>query len=225
MTSLLSWIPDDRPRERLAARGADALTDAELLGILLGSGRPGENVVELAARLLAHVGSLRELLDASDDELCALPGIGPARAALLRAAHEVGRRAVGARPRRGRRLGMASEVWTYYRARLSALPVEEFWVLGVDARHRLQLESCVARGSLTGVEVHPREVFRPLIRAAAAAALFCHNHPSGDPTPSRQDIELTARLREVGELCGIAVLDHVIVAAEGFTSLADRGWL
>jgi DNA repair protein RadC len=225
MTSLLSWIPDDRPRERLAARGADVLTDAELLGILLGSGRPGENVVELAARLLAHLGGVRELLDASADELCALPGIGPARAALLRAARELGRRAVGARPRRGRRLGTASEVWTHYRARLSALSVEEFWVLGVDARHRLQLESCVARGSLTGVEVHPREVFRPLIRAAAAAALFCHNHPSGDPTPSLQDIELTARLREVGELCGIAVLDHVIVAAEGFTSLADRGWI
>ena len=86
-------------------------------------------------------------------------------------------------------------------------------------------EACIARGSLTGVEVHPREVFRPLIRASAAAALLCHNHPSGDPSPSRQDLELTARLKEVGELCGIAILDHVVVAAEGYTSLAERGWL
>src|SRR4029450_7894801 len=101
--------------------------------------------------------------------------------------------------------------------RLSLSPVEEFWALALDVRHRLQFELCVARGSLTGVEVHPREVFRPLIRSSAAAVIFCHNHPSGDPTPSRQDIELTSRLREVGELCGIAVLDHVVWAAGGCT--------
>jgi DNA repair protein RadC len=88
----------------------------------------------------------------------------------------------------------------------------------------VQNESCLARGSLTGVEVHPRDVFCPLIRTSAAAVIFCHNHPSGDPTPSRQDIALTMRLREVGELCGISVLDHVVVGWEGYTSLADRGW-
>jgi DNA repair protein RadC len=85
-------------------------------------------------------------------------------------------------------------------------------------------ESCLARGSLTGVDVHPRDVFRPLIRGGAAAVIFCHNHPSGDPSPSRQDIELTMRLREVGDLCGIAVLDHVVVGADGFTSLAQEYW-
>jgi DNA repair protein RadC len=88
----------------------------------------------------------------------------------------------------------------------------------------VQAELCLARGSLTGVEVHPRDVFRPLIRAAAAAVIFCHNHPSGDPTPSRQDVELTTRLREVGELVGISVLDHVVVGFEGYTSLAERSW-
>jgi DNA repair protein RadC len=110
------------------------------------------------------------------------------------------------------------------RARLASSSVEEFWALALDVRHRLQAEMCLARGSLTGVEVHPRDVFRPLIRSAAAAVIFCHNHPSGDPTPSRQDLELTARLREVGDLCGIAVLDHVVVGWEGFSSLAERNW-
>jgi DNA repair protein RadC len=224
MTALASWNPDDRPRERLAACGPEALADGELLAILLGSGRPGENVVELANQLLAGMGGLRELALACEAELCRHPGVGPARAAIVSAALALGRRAVGARPRRGRRLGAATDVWTHYRARLAAAPVEEFWVLALDVRHRLQFELCAARGSLTGVEVHPRDVFRPLIRGAAAAVIFCHNHPSGDPTPSRQDIDLTVRLREVGELCGITVLDHVVVAAEGFTSLADRGW-
>jgi DNA repair protein RadC len=131
----------------------------------------------------------------------------------------------GSRPERGRRLGAAAEVWTHYKARLALAPIEEFWVLGLDVRHRLIFEACIARGSLTGVEVHPREVYRPLIRVAAAAAIFCHNHPSGDPSPSRQDLELTLRLREVGELCGITLLDHVVVAAEGYVSLAERGWM
>jgi DNA repair protein RadC len=225
MTALVAWNPDDRPRERLAARGPEALADGELLAILLGSGRPGGNVVELANRLLARMGGLGEMAMARGGELCAEPGIGPARAAVITAALELGRRTVGTRPRRGRRLGDATDVWTHYRARLALSPVEEFWVLGLDVRHRLQLELCAARGSLTGVEVHPRDVFRPLIRGAAAAAIFCHNHPSGDPTPSRQDIDLTTRLREVGDLCGIVVLDHVVVAADGYTSLADRGWL
>src|SRR3982751_4190663 len=205
MTLLLSWNPDDRPRERLAACGPDALADGELLAILLGAGRPGENVVELAHALPARAG-------------------GPPRAAVVSAALALGRRAVGARPKRGRRLGAASDVWAHYRARLAVAAVEEFWVLALDVRHRLQFELCAARGSLTGVEVHPRDVFRPLIRGAAAAVIFCHNHPSGDPTPSRQDLELTTRLRDVGDLCGITVLDHVVVAADGFTSLADRGW-
>ena len=223
--SLLSWFPDDRPRERLAARGPGSLTDAELVALLLGAGRAGENVVQVASGLLARVGGLGGLGDATLTELCAQRAIGPARAAALHAALELGRRATGARPRRGQRLATAADVWAHYRARLAPAVVEEFWVLALDVRHRLQLELCAARGSLTGVEVHPRDVFRPLIRSSAAAVIFCHNHPSGDPTPSRQDVELTARLRDVGELCGISVLDHVVVAADGYASLAERGWL
>jgi DNA repair protein RadC len=110
------------------------------------------------------------------------------------------------------------------RARLAGLPAEEFWAIGLDARHRVVFDEMLARGSLTGVEIHPRDVFRRLIRSGVAAVIFTHNHPSGDPAPSRADLELTTRLREVGEVCGIPVLDHVVVGTDGFESLASRGW-
>jgi DNA repair protein RadC len=224
MVALAALNPDSRPRERLAACGAHQLSDDELLAIVLGAGRPGCSALELASAMLARSGGLAGLAQASARELCTHAGIGPARASMVQAALELGRRSVGQRPKRGRRLSAAAEVWAYFRARLALATVEEFWALSLDVRHRVQNETCLARGSLTGVEVHPRDVFCPLIRTSAAAVIFCHNHPSGDPAPSRQDIELTHRLREVGELCGISVLDHVIVGWEGFTSLAERGW-
>jgi DNA repair protein RadC len=223
--ALLALAPESRPRERLLTRGPAALSDVELLAVLLGSGRPGQNVLQIAQDLLARLGDLRGLGEAPEAELCTQPGVGPARAAVIQAALELGRRATGSRPERGRYLGNAADVWTHYRARLSASQVEEFWVLALDVRHRVLFENCVARGSLTGVEVHPRDVFRTLIRSAAASVIFCHNHPSGDPAPSRQDVELTSRLRQVGELCGIRVLDHVVVASGGFVSFSERGLL
>jgi DNA repair protein RadC len=216
--------PDARPRERFTARGADQLTDSELLAILLGAGTRGNGALDVANELLRRCGGLAGVAQAGTRELCDQRGVGPARAMVVQAALELGRRAVAARPERGQRLAGASDVWTYFRARLAPLRVEEFWAVALDVRHRVQTEVCLARGSLTGVEVHPRDVFRPLIRNAAAAVIFCHNHPSGDPTPSRQDIELTTRLREVGELCGIPVLDHVVVAFDGYASIAERNW-
>jgi DNA repair protein RadC len=216
--------PDARPRERLVTYGPRALSDAELLAVVLGSGSAGVNVIDVAQGLLARGGGLGGLSRSSLDELRAQPGVGVARGAALLAALELGRRAVGERPARGQRIASAVEVWMHLRARLSGCAVEEFWALALDVRHRVLWEACLARGSLTGVEVHPRDVFRPLIRGGAAAVVFCHNHPSGDPSPSRQDLELTLRLRDVGELCGIAVLDHVVVGADGYTSLARDYW-
>jgi len=213
MSTIAALEPDARPRERLASRGAAELTDGELLAILLGAGTRGASALDVAAALLRGLGGVAGLVRASPEEL-----------AVVQAALELGRRAVASRPVRGQRLAGASEVWTYFRHRLSPLSVEEFWALGLDVRHRVQSESCLARGSLTGVEIHPRDVFRPLIRQATAAVIFCHNHPSGDPAPSRADRELTARLRAVGDLCGIPVLDHVIVGWEGYASLAERNW-
>jgi len=224
MTTMAAMEPDARPRERLAARGAEQLTDGELLAILLGAGTRGASALDVAATVLRGVGGIAGLVRSTPHALAAFGGIGPVRATLVIAALELGRRVAAGRPLRGQRLATASEVWTYFRARLAPLSVEEFWAVALDVRHRVQSEHCLARGSLTGVEIHPRDVFRPLIRQATAAVIFCHNHPSGDPAPSRADVELTARLREVGDLCGIPVLDHVVVGWEGYASLAERNW-
>jgi DNA repair protein RadC len=123
-----------------------------------------------------------------------------------------------------KRLGCATDVWRDL-SWLRNSQQEHFVVYDMDVRHRVIGMRIVHIGTLTGVEVHPRDVFRPAIVAAAAALILAHNHPSGDPSPSRQDLEITARLREVGELCGITVLDHVVVSADGFISLAERGWM
>jgi DNA repair protein RadC len=176
-----------------------------------------------AREILAALGGIETLAFSSESDLVAA-AIPRTRARLVRAAFELARLSIGCRPQIGARLAGASDVWMHMRARLSGVPVEEFWAIAMDVRHRVVMDTMIARGSLTGVEVHPRDGCRALIKAGAAAVIFCHNHPSGDPAPSRADIELTIRLREVGELCGIPVLDHVVVGAQGFVSLAERNW-
>ncbi len=211
------------PFEPIATTGARTITEppdrlaTELLAAAL------DVTAKTASRVLARIGGLQPLSVASDAELIAA-GVHAAKARRLRQALTLARAAIGARPVRGRRLAGAADVWTHMRDRLCALPVEEFWVIALDVRHRVLFDELFGRGSLSGVEIHPRDVFRPLIRAAAAAVILVHNHPSGDPAPSRADIELTLRLREVGDLCGITVLDHVVVATDGYVSLAERGW-
>ncbi len=176
-----------------------------------------------ASAILASLGGLEALAFASESDLAAI-AVPRNRARLVSAAFELARQSIGCRPQIGKRLAGASDVWMHMQARLSGVAVEEFWAIATDVRHRVVMDSMIARGSLSGVEVHPRDVFRALIKAGAAAVIFCHNHPSGDPAPSRADIELTVRLREVGEMCGIPVLDHVVVGAGGYVSLAERGW-
>ena len=211
--------PSEPPQPN--ARAADPepadFPSAELLSDILGV------TVATAHRLLVRLGGLRALCAAEEPELRAA-GIHATKARRLRKSIALTRAAIGDRPILGRRLGGAAEVAAHMRARLADRPAEEFWAIAVDVRHRVLLDQVLARGSLTGVEIHPRDVFRSLIRAGAAAVIFCHNHPSGDPSPSRADIELTERLRQVGDLCGIAVLDHVVVAADGYVSLSERGW-
>lgn len=176
-----------------------------------------------AARLVKRFGLVRGVALAGDEDL-RRAGMSSKRVRTLRAAFELGLRANAVAPV-GTRFGSGADVARYFSSALALREVEELHVLALDARHRVRHELMVARGTLTGVDCHPRDVFRALIRVGAAAAIFCHNHPSGDPTPSAQDRKLTARLRQVGELCGIAVLDHVIVASGGlYVSLAKRGW-
>lgn len=219
------WPASERPRERLLERGASELSDAELLVLVLQtSPERGRTAVEEARALLADFGDLSGLCRATPIELSSRSGLGIAPAAALSAALELGRRAVCRPVDRGAGFHTSGDVFRHLRGRLSGLRHEVFYVLLLDAKHRRLRDFQVSEGSLTAAIVHPREVFAPAVRDAAAAVILAHNHPSGDPAPSREDVELTRRLRDAGELMGIRVLDHVIVGAQSHFSFADAGY-
>jgi DNA repair protein RadC len=212
---------DERPRERLVAHGPERLAADELIALVLGAGTSGRPATAVAREILARVGGIAGLAKATPSELCAAPAVGAARAARLVAAIHLGVRVAGARTIREAVIRGPEDVYRRLRPRYAGLVQEVFTVLALDARGAIIEEIEVARGCLTGVEVHPREVFRPLIRAAAASAVAAHNHPSGDPSPSGDDIALTRRLRAVGEVVGIPLVDHVVIGDDDYTSLAE----
>jgi DNA repair protein RadC len=214
--------PATGARERLLRHGPEVLEDAELLALLLRTGRRGHSALDLAGSLLAALG-FEGLGNASADELQGVGGIGAAKAASLLAAIELGRRSHEHRLERGDPLRGPGDVARHFRARLRGAPTERFHVLMLDGRHRVLRAVLASHGTLTASLVHPREVFRAAIRESAAALILVHNHPSGDPEPSPEDVEVTRRLGRAGELVGIPVLDHVIVADRGFVSLREEG--
>ncbi len=210
------------PRERLERHGASALADEELLAILLGTGAAGKSVRALAEELV-EAGGLRELSRASAAELRQRSGIGAAKSATLLAAVELGRRLATRRLRRGDPLRSPEDVFRHFHASLRDATQERFWVLLLDGRHRVLRDVMTSQGTLTASLVHPREVFRPALREGAAALVVVHNHPSGDPTPSAEDRQVTQRLVQAGHLLGIPLLDHVVVAERGWCSLREEG--
>jgi len=216
----------DRPRERLWRLGAPSLSTGELIAILLGTGRAGEDVLKLAGRVLGGVdGSLRRLAARPPAELQRAPGIGSAKAARLLAAMELGHRlAMELRPPAARIRG-PEDVVRHVGARLRDLAVEEFHVLALDTQSRVLRDITVTRGLLDSSLVHPREVFRPAIAEAAAGVILVHNHPSGDPTPSAEDRAVTRQLVAAGQLLDLPVYDHIILAGDRHTSLATAGLL
>jgi DNA repair protein RadC len=219
-------LPDDeRPREKLLRRGREALSDAEVLALLLGSGPRGCSVVEHAQRLLKTAGGLRGLLDCDTDALLALPGLGPARAGVLHAALELGRRHLAARLQRGELLDQPWLAGEYVTRRLRHAGRERFVCLLLDTRHRVLHECVLFEGSLDRAEVHPREVVQLALRWRAAAVMLAHNHPSGDTTPSAADLAVTRRLRDALALVDVRLLDHLIVGDGPACSLAEGGWL
>ena len=211
-------------RELLARSGAEALSDAQLIALLLrtGAAGPGGSAVDVGAGLLAAHGSVAGLDRATLRELCGARGLGPAKAASLKAALELGRRLMAGPGRPRVRLSSSREVAEAFTPRLFNLPREVFIAVLLNARNEVIREITVAVGCLTGSLVHPREVFQPAVRDSAAAVILVHNHPSGDPTPSPEDVQLTERLVEAGRILGIRVLDHVVVAHGGYASLMDR---
>lgn len=210
-----------RPRERLHAHGAEALDDSELLALVLRTGARGTDASALARELLARFEGLRGLSRAARAELAAFHGVGPAKAAALVSALELGRRLAGRRLAPGEPVRGPEDVHRHYYWRLRDRRVECFLAILLDSRHRVVRDVELSTGTLTASLVHPREVFRPALQEAAAALVLVHNHPSGDPAPSAEDRAVTRRLAEAGELLGIRVLDHVIVGEQGFFSFRD----
>lgn len=216
---------EPRPRERLLAVGAGALSTAELVTVLVGSGLPGRPAAALAEDLLAASGGLRRLAARTPREIASVRGLGAVRTARLLAALELGRRSASESLVRGAPFRASADVFRHYHPVLRDLRVEQFRMVLLDGKHRILREELVSQGTLTSSPVHPREVFGPAIRHGAAAVVLVHNHPSGDPSPSADDLEITRRLASVGDLVGIRVVDHVIVGDGAYTSLADRGLL
>ena len=216
----MSEIFDERPRERLWRCGLDGIGNEELLAILLGTGVRAHSALDVASELVKASGGVVAVSRASPHELAQVIGVGAERAARIAAAFELGRRAIETEQRR-ESLTQPVDVFHCVAARLAGLQQEVFLALGLDIRSGLLDIVEVARGSVHGVDVHPREVFRPLLRMAAAAAVVVHNHPSGDPTPSPEDLALTRRLRAVGDLVGIHIIDHVVIGDCKFRSIAE----
>ena len=218
----MSRAGQEGPRELLARSGAEALSDAQLIALLLRSGASGSGATEVGAGLLLSHGSVAGLDRASLRELCGTRGLGPAKAASLKAALELGRRLMSGAGRPRTRLSSSRAVADHFTPRLFNLPREVFVAVLLNARNEVIREITVSVGCLTGSLVHPREVLQPAVRDSAAGVILVHNHPSGDPTPSPEDVQLTERLVEAGRILGIRVLEHVVVALGGYASLMDR---
>ena len=216
----------DRPRERLRDLGAQALSSAELLAILLGSGAAGRTALEVGQTVLTESGgSLRRIAMRPVATLTTLAGVGAARAATIHAALELGRRMAAESREDGAPVRSPRDIVELFAPRLEDLPVEEFHVAVLDSQHRLERDIMVTRGILNSSLVHPREVFRQAIAERAAAIILVHNHPSGDPTPSADDRVVTEQLVAAGRLLDIPVHDHIVVGRGRYTSFAEAGLL
>ncbi|HXE81651.1 MAG TPA: DNA repair protein RadC [Vicinamibacterales bacterium] len=214
-------LPHDRPREKLARLGTAALGDNELLAIVLGHGTARRDALKLSTDLLAAVGGLRGLARSTAADLRRATGLGPAGAARVVAAIELGRRSlVRARDDRARFQGPA-DLARYLLPQFGDRAVEHFGVVLLDSKRRLLRTSVLSIGTLDASLAHPREVFREAALGGASAVVVFHNHPSGDPTPSRDDVELTDRLRAAGEIVGIDLLDHIILAETRYFSFKE----
>ena len=222
--TISDWPAEERPREKLLARGAGALSDAELLAILLvtGASNTGLTALDCSRMLLQEHLNLRNLTRVPCAELCRTPGVGPVKASRIHAALEIGRRVVNQKRRMGTVFQISQDVFDTYSVRLRDAKQETFTVILLDSKNRFLREETVALGSLNQSIVHPREVFRPAIQGAAASVILVHNHPSGAPSPSAEDVRVTARLVEAGKLLGIQVLDHIIVGEGRYFSVFDQ---
>ena len=217
------WPEKERPRERLLQQGAQQLTDAELLGILIGKGTKRKTAIDLARELLDQYDSLENLFSRSPSELMKIKGIGSAKAATLSAAFQLVRRIQSQKSKDRPSFKRARDVADYYLPLMNDLRKEVFKILLLNRANRLIKEVTISEGTLDASIVHPRDVFREALLESAAGVILLHNHPSGNPAPSEDDIRITRQLVEAGKVMGIKVYDHIIVGEKDHRSLADDG--
>jgi DNA repair protein RadC len=225
--TIKDWPEDDRPREKLLQKGPQALSDTELLAIILrnGNASTGESAIDQARSLLSGFDGFRGIDEAAFSELKRIKGIGPAKIAQIKASLEMARRLGNHKWESGQPLRSSEDVFHHFRHDLEKEKKELFYVILLNNKNKKLREVKISEGSLTASLVHPREVYNPVIRESAAAVIFVHNHPSGDPAPSQEDIEITRRLKQVGEVMGVRVLDHVVIGHDRYFSFSDRGML
>lgn len=220
------WAEEDRPREKMMAHGAEVLSDAELLAILIGSGSQDETAVELMRRVLSACGNnLNELGKLSIEQLCSFKGIGPAKAVTIMAACELGRRRKLAEIEERFVVRSSCDIYNYFHPKMADLPIEEIWVMLLNNACKVMDTRRVAIGGISEVVADVRLVLREAIMARATAVVLCHNHPSGSIHPSRHDDSLTDRLRQACEVMNIRFIDHVIVTDGRYYSYVDEGRL
>ncbi|KOO52321.1 DNA repair protein RadC [Viridibacillus sp. FSL E2-0187] len=216
---------DDRPRERLKRQGAESLSNQELIAILLRTGTKEESVLHIANRVLTSFEQLHELKHAAIEEITSVKGIGEAKAIQLLAAIELGRRMSQQRIEDRYTIRSPQDAATYLMADMTALLQEHFVVLFLNVKNQIIHKQTIFIGSLNASIVHPREIFREAVKRSAASLVCAHNHPSGNPAPSPEDIEVTKRIQEAGYIIGIELLDHVIIGDHQFISLKEKGYM
>jgi len=216
---------EERPRERLLKYGAEHLSNQELIAILLVSGTRDESVMSLAHRVLMHFEGIKLLNEATIEELTAIKGIGPAKGVMILAAIELGRRLNSFKPIELTTIRSPKDGANYVMEEMRTLNQEHFVVLFLNTKNEVIHQQTIFIGSLNSSIVHPREVFREAVKRSAASIICFHNHPSGDPTPSQEDIHVTRRLVDSGKMMGIEVLDHIIIGDRKFISLKEKGYL
>jgi len=219
------WPDNERPRERLVKYGVDYLTDAELLGIILVKGYQGKTSVEVAKELLSETKSLRKLDSLSYSEMSSIKGIGLAKFAQIKAALEMGKRLLRETSSPKKKIHNASDLVDYYGPNMRDLKKEIFKIILLDVKNKIIRDIDVSVGSLTESIVHPREVLKDIIKESAASVIFFHNHPSGESSPSKNDLDITERLVDACNLIGVRVLDHIIVGDDNYTSFAQEDLL
>jgi len=223
--SIKKWPEGERPRERLLKYGAHNLSKAHLLAIILRTGGGGKSAIDLAIEILTSFGDLKKIENASPGEFASFKGMGKAKVAQLKAAFELGRRLLEEPHGKGPVFSSGHDVYLYYQQRFKNIKKEVFRCSMLDAKNRIFKDCRISEGTLTNSLIHPREAFRDAIKESAASVIFVHNHPSGDPSPSREDILITERLVNVGDIVGIKVLDHVIIGDEKYTSMMEKGYI